>query len=108
MNTLCTRATRFSSANGNHRKGCAEVSAHTRSISSTAAAKFKKISKSITQFFVIRYNRRIDRQAFENVLTLDDRALKDIGLTREDVMWASRLPLSQDAAMRLQQISRRR
>jgi len=66
------------------------------------------LAKTITQFFVIRYNRRIDRQAFKNVMTLDDRMLKDIGVTRQDVMWASRLPLSEDAAAELEKIARRK
>ena len=66
------------------------------------------LAKKITQFFITRYNRRIDRQAFKNVLTLDDRTLKDIGVTRQDVIRVSRLPLSVDAAIKLEEIARRR
>lgn len=41
---------------------------------------------------------RIDRAAFDTLTRLDDRQLRDIGLTREDVEWASKLPLSRSAA----------
>ncbi|MCP4073053.1 MAG: DUF1127 domain-containing protein [Hyphomicrobiales bacterium] len=44
---------------------------------------------------------RVDRQAFSHLLTLDDHILKDIGLTRDDVVWASRLPVSVNASLEL-------
>ena len=50
--------------------------------------------------------RREDRRAFEHLLGLDDIMLKDIGVTRADVIWANRLPLSQNAAAELETISR--
>ena len=48
--------------------------------------------------------RRIDRDAFNTLLGLDDRALTDIGVKREDVLWASRLPLSFNAAQELEKL----
>ena len=108
MSTLCTQATRFSWANGNPQSKCAETPLHTAGTGSSVKAVFEKLGKTITQFIVIRYNQRIDRQAFKNVLALDDRILKDIGVSRQDVKWASRLPLAEDAAIKLEQIARRR
>ena len=46
-----------------------------------------------------------DRAAFETVLRLDDRQLKDIGVRRIDVEWASKLPLKFNAADELRKIS---
>lgn len=40
-----------------------------------------------------RHQRRIDRDAFRNLLSLDDQMLKDIGVTRDEVRRASGLPL---------------
>ena len=52
----------------------------------------------------LRQKRRIDRDAFNTLLGLDDRALTDIGVKREDVLWASRLPLSFNAAQELEKL----
>ncbi|MBX2837079.1 MAG: DUF1127 domain-containing protein [Gammaproteobacteria bacterium] len=106
MSTLCTQPTSSSSTNSNYHSSYVVGSALTHR--AAAKAKLAELARTITQFFVIRYNQRIDRQAFNNVLTLDDRALKDIGVTRQDVKWASRLPLSEDAALKLESIARRR
>ncbi|MEM8541312.1 MAG: hypothetical protein AAGF25_10190 [Pseudomonadota bacterium] len=48
-----------------------------------------------------RKQQRIDRDAFNSILTLDERSLADIGVTREEVLWASKLPLSENAALEL-------
>lgn len=55
-----------------------------------------------------RQQQRLDRALLQNVAALDDHMLKDIGVTRGDVQWASKLPLSQNAAAELHQISLRR
>ncbi|MEM9277940.1 MAG: DUF1127 domain-containing protein [Pseudomonadota bacterium] len=57
--------------------------------------------KSLNTFLKRKKQQRIDRDAFKNLLSLDDRSLADIGVTREDVMWASNLPLSTNAALEL-------
>lgn len=44
------------------------------------------------------------RDAFKNLQRLDQRTLKDIGLTQSDVTWASKLPLDQNAACELQKV----
>ena len=49
-----------------------------------------------------RYQRHIDRQAFMKLVDLDDPILDDIGVTRSEVLWASSLPLSQNAAIELE------
>jgi len=55
-----------------------------------------------------RRQHKIDRDAFKHLLSLDDSLLKDIGVTRADVTWASQLPKSVDAAVELEIIVRRR
>ncbi len=52
--------------------------------------------------------RRMDRQVFQSMLTLDEAILKDIGVTRDEVIWANNLPLSQNAALELRKIARAR
>jgi len=42
------------------------------------------------------------RDAFKTLLWLDARTLQDIGLCREDIVWAARLPLHIDASDALQ------
>ena len=54
----------------------------------------------------LRRKWRINRQAFQNMLYLNDRILEDIGVTRDDVLWANRLPLRVNAALELRKISR--
>lgn len=54
----------------------------------------------------LRKSWRISRQAFQNMLYLNDRILEDIGVTRADVLWAYRLPLRENAALELRKISR--
>ncbi len=46
--------------------------------------------------------RRDTRDAFKQLLELDDSLLRDIGVTRDDVKWAASLPLSVNAADALQ------
>jgi uncharacterized protein YjiS (DUF1127 family) len=48
------------------------------------------------------------RRAVARLDLLDDRMLRDIGLTREDLRWASGLPLSVNAALAMEQRSRNR
>lgn len=46
-------------------------------------------------------SRRDSRDAFANLLYQDDRVLADIGVLRDEVEWAARLPLDMDAAAAL-------
>ncbi|MFK5977285.1 MAG: DUF1127 domain-containing protein [Rhizobiaceae bacterium] len=48
---------------------------------------------------------RTNRLAFRTVLRLDDHMLRDIGLTRDDVLWADQLPMSRSAAKELNKIT---
>jgi len=60
--------------------------------------------ETIRQAWKLRQHRRTDRDAFNTLLRLDDRALQDIGVSREDVLWASRLPLTFNAAQELEKL----
>lgn len=48
---------------------------------------------------------RIKRAAFRRMLTMDDRMLKDVGVTRGDVHWASELPMNVNAGAALRRES---
>ncbi len=56
-----------------------------------------------------RYRRWRDlkqaRAALMKMVYLDDRILDDIGVTREEVLWAASLPLERNAALVLRQIA---
>ena len=65
-----------------------------------------RLMRVVQRYFRLRKARRIDRDAFRHLLKLDDSLLQDIGVTRADVEWAARLPLSQDASDALQLLSR--
>ncbi len=43
------------------------------------------------------------RRRFATLRDLDDRQLSDVGLTRDDVAWGMRLPIMENAAMRIRQ-----
>lgn len=49
----------------------------------------------------------IAREAFRNMLTLDDDILDDIGVTRNNVEWASQLPIHLSAAQALEKTRKR-
>jgi len=49
---------------------------------------------------------RIDRQAFSHLLSLDKHTLDDIGVSREDILWADRLPMNVNASLELEKIAR--
>lgn len=68
-------------------------------------ASIRAIMNSIVTFWQTWQKRRTDRQAFQHMMALDDKLLRDIGLTRSDVIWASRLPLSLNAAVELKKLS---
>lgn len=39
------------------------------------------------------------RRRFKRLMSLDDRMLDDIGLNRDEVLWAASLPLSDNASL---------
>lgn len=73
-------------------------------ISGIRSAIKRRFSKGLARW--IAYNKYlINRRAFQTMLKLDDATLKDIGVTRSDVLWANKLPLSTNAAEELNRIS---
>ena len=67
-----------------------------------------KAVQALTHYVSRKYNQRLDRQAFNYLLTLDENLLRDIGVTKQDILWASQLPLEVDAAARIEEIAKRR
>ncbi len=60
---------------------------------------------TIRRHLKLHRQRRIDRLAYNHMLALDDAILKDIGVTRHDVISANKLPLSQNAALELRKVA---
>lgn len=52
--------------------------------------------------------RRVNRATFLRLRDLDDRQLRDIGLTRGEVDWAASLPLWRDAGLEAKQAAEQR
>lgn len=68
------------------------------------ASRFQDVAARIYQF--ARHWRA--RRKVRNLAEFDDRMLADIGVRRDEVEWASRLPLSVNAALELEAASFRR
>ena len=51
---------------------------------------------------------RNDRIAIGQLLDLNDKTLRDIGINRVDIIWASKLPRDRIATLELQKIARKR
>ncbi len=66
----------------------------------------KRWASRINTVFVQRKQQRINRQAFNHLLALDDHILDDIGVTRNDIVEASQLPLDVNASLELEKIAR--
>jgi uncharacterized protein YjiS (DUF1127 family) len=58
---------------------------------------------SIADWMACRYRHWKARGKVRAMQDLDDRTLADIGVRRDEVLWASRLPLSVNAALELEQ-----
>jgi uncharacterized protein YjiS (DUF1127 family) len=58
---------------------------------------------SINDWLSCRYRHWKARRKVRAMQDLDDRMLADIGVRRDEVLWASRLPLSVNAALELEQ-----
>lgn len=48
--------------------------------------------------------RRINRDAFRTMLNLDEAILKDIGVSRDDIIYASKLAMIENASKELEKI----
>ena len=63
--------------------------------------------RQFSNYLARRRQLRQDRDAFNAMLSLDDVLLKDIGVTRDNVRWASKLPLEVNAADELRRLSQK-
>ncbi len=63
--------------------------------------------KRIAAYLAMHRSRRLDRLALRELSTMDDKTLKDIGISRGDIQWASNLPLSTSATTELEIVARR-
>ncbi len=61
----------------------------------------------IRNWWSARKQRRMDQKAFRQILSLSDAAIRDIGVTRSDVIWANSLPLGTNASAELKKAAHR-
>ena len=64
----------------------------------------KNIILKLKQFYAVHRQRKIDRDAFLNLLSLDEAILKDIGVSRDDITWASKLAMHKSASKELEKV----
>ena len=64
-------------------------------------------AKRIVEHLASRRKLKQDRDAFNAMLRLEDELMRDIGVTRANVEWASRLPLEKNAADELRRLSQK-
>ncbi len=65
------------------------------------------LTRLVTWWQSMRQHRN-NKKNLKPLLSLDERMLKDIGVTRGDVTWARGLPKSVDASVELEIVARRR
>jgi len=58
----------------------------------------------LQNYLELRRQRKIDRNAMLTLLSLDEASLKDIGISRDDVIWASKLAMHKNASLELEKI----
>ena len=75
-------------------------------MTNTAITQTKTLSRSAGRFSLTHLYRnwKIRRQ-IKKLQDRETRLLDDIGVTRDEVVWASRLPLSVNAADQLEEVS---
>lgn len=59
------------------------------------------------EYLRLRAARNADRKVFRHILSLEPAMLSDLGITRGDVYWAEKLPLTFSASLELQKIAHR-
>ncbi|MEM7255946.1 MAG: DUF1127 domain-containing protein [Pseudomonadota bacterium] len=66
----------------------------------------RKIATDVLQWWQLGQQRRAGRRAIVHLQSLNDATLRDIGVHRGDVEWASHLPKSVDATAELELLAR--
>lgn len=74
---------------------------------STTRRFMRDVYCGLVNYLARRRQQKLDRDAFRNMLLLDDDILDDIGVTRSNVEWASQLPMHLSAAQELRKTSLR-
>lgn len=64
----------------------------------------KGLANNVKIYLAKRHQQKLDRDAFRNLMKLDERSLKDIGISRDDVLWASTLAGHESASQELEKI----
>ena len=70
-------------------------------LSTIASTAIRQAVSKFVEKYQTRKQHHINRQAFLQMLTLDEHILADIGVTHGDLLWASKLPIEVNAAKEL-------
>lgn len=68
----------------------------------TAPSIWRRLWAALTTAYERWMKAQRDRRALSDLAKLSDAALRDIGVTRDDVEWAARMPSTSDASAALQ------
>lgn len=74
-------------------------------VSVSVSSRYAQLIEDIKAYIASRKQRRADNIAFKYMLQLDDAMLKDIGVSRGDVVWAGTLPLATNASLELAKLA---
>lgn len=81
-----------------------ECSAQSNQANNNLSTFVEGILQKIRTSYALHRQHKIDRDAFRNLLSLDETHLKDIGVSRNDIIWASKLALHENASKELERI----
>lgn len=77
---------------------------HGQHLNRTDSGFISSIFLKVKAAYKMHQQRKIDREAFRTMLNLDEASLKDIGVTRNDIIYASKLAMNQSASKELEKI----
>lgn len=78
---------------------------HISDVSVSISSRFHQLVTDLKTHLRNRKQRRVDNIAFKYMLKLDDAMLKDIGVSRGDVIWAESLPMATNASLELAKLA---
>ena len=64
-----------------------------------------RFARRLDRYLQKKQRQKVDRDTYRQLQQLDDYSLRDIGLSRQDVVREHRIPLTQNVALELERIS---
>jgi uncharacterized protein YjiS (DUF1127 family) len=112
MNSICasqiveTRSTDCATQYAERKAGLSKLTCQSTDMPRfTLMCSLRRLLHLLSEHIRRKQQQRIDRDAFAHMMALSDEQLNDIGVTRDNVRWAANLPLEEDAALALREIT---